>query len=179
MMFYLRCVVLSAVVLVGALAAAQTAPSTQPATRPTTVPVSKLVKLHATAISSGEIDLSWYDFDKGVDRFLIERSADGGKTWRPCGNEPGGSATAHYDHKDDRNLDPETHYFYELVKPENGEVLSEVADATTEARNLLEAVKGQSTVKLTDVTSIGFWRATFNAAGMWLVSFVPSLIGAA
>jgi small conductance mechanosensitive channel len=139
-----------------------------------------MLKLTADAPASNTVHLVWYDTLGGTKLYLIRRSADDGKTWRTIGNEKGGDGTGpkyeHLDVDDGKThiVDPNTDYQYRLEIP-TGAVISDIATVTTPEKNLLEVANGTSQLQLKDLTSAEFWKASFSAAVVWLLSFVPRL----
>ncbi|HUB27970.1 MAG TPA: mechanosensitive ion channel domain-containing protein [Tepidisphaeraceae bacterium] len=144
----------------------------QPATAP--APPEEKLHLHATAVSSGEVDLFWYDVYNETPRYLIERSADKGVVWKKVGVVPGGSATARYDDKD-VNVTADTNYLYRVVTP-GGAVLSDVADVHVRPKNLVEVLRGETTVTIDDVLKWRFWNSTLFAVFWLLAGFIPRLL---
>jgi small conductance mechanosensitive channel len=160
-----RFVFCAALALAG-VAAAQ--PATQPATQP-------ILKLQATAASSEEVDLKWFDKLNTYSRYIIYRSDDHGKTFHAIGHENGGANTGPgYQHADVK-VTESTEYEYRLESLEDA-VISNVVDVSTPHSNLIEAANGEAKLRLTDVTSVEFWAATFGAALKWVVNFIPTLL---
>src|SRR5580658_2386929 len=90
-------------------------PTTGPATVPTTRPA---LTLHAQVASSDEVDLKWFDGDNTYKRYFIDRSVDGGKTFKRIGHEEGGAGTGPgYTHAD-KSVDESTVYDYRLETPD-------------------------------------------------------------
>jgi small conductance mechanosensitive channel len=164
-------VALTTLAILASAGLAQTsAPS--PTSAPSTQPI---LKLHATALDSGQVDLYWYDVANAYPRYVIYRSEDGGKNYHPVGTQEGGAKTGpRYDFSDVK-VDPAARYDYRLETADKT-VISEGADAETPEKNLLEAAKGQTKLKLSDVASVGFWRATLDAGIDWLKGFIPQLL---
>jgi small conductance mechanosensitive channel len=142
--------------------------TTQPALLP------EKLHLHATAISSGEVDLFWYDVYNESDRYLTERSSDKGVVWKKVGVTPGGSTTARYDAKD-VNVTADTYYLYRITTPA-GIVLSDVTDVHVRPKNLVEVLRGETTVTIDDVLKWRFWTATLYAVFWLLAGFIPRLL---
>lgn len=146
--------------------------------QPTTEP-DAMLKLHASAVTSGEVDLYWYDIMASVPRYLIQRSADHGQHWKGVGTLPGGSATARYDLKD-TNVQPATDYEYRLVAADRARtILSDSVSAATPNKNLLEAIRGQAEVTPHDLLQFTFWMATAWALLKLATTFIPQLLVAA
>jgi small conductance mechanosensitive channel len=140
----------------------------------TTLPAPEKVHLHLTDISSCEVDLFWYDVYNQSDRYLIERSNDGGTTWKKIGVNPGGSSNARYDNKD-VNASADTDYIYRIATPHDL-VLSDLATIHTPPKDLVQVMRGQVTVSINEVMRWRFWLATASASLLLLVSFVPRLV---
>jgi len=149
-------------------------PASQPSSQPATQPLT-LLKLHATAAASDEVDLFWYDTQNLFKRYVVCRSIDGGKTFKPFGSEEGGDRTGpRYDHKD-LTATEDTTYDYLLEAPDKTPI-SNVVEVQTPHKTLLEAAQGETKLQLKDVASIGFWQATAIAAFDWLKQFLPRLL---
>jgi small conductance mechanosensitive channel len=138
----------------------------------TTQPV---LKLSAEAASSSEVDLKWYDKTNAYPRYLIYRSDDHGKTFHAIGHENGGPNTGPGFTHADTKVDESTEYEYRIETLEDA-VVSNVVTVDTPHSNLLEAANGQAKLRLTDVTSLEFWQATFDAALKWVIGFIPTLV---
>src|SRR5271154_3639012 len=140
----------------------------------TTQPAPQL-KLRATAVASDEVDLSWYDDQNLFKRYLVCRSTDSGKTFKPIGWVDGGDKTGpHYTFNDLKGTE-ETTYDYLLEAPDKTPI-SDVAEARTPQKTLLEVASGQSKLQFSDFLSISFWKATGVAALVWLLGFLPRLL---
>ncbi|MGA2231851.1 MAG: mechanosensitive ion channel family protein [Tepidisphaeraceae bacterium] len=143
----------------------------QPATQPT-----QLLKLHAAAVTSGDVHLYWYDLTGVTPRYLIERSEDG-TTFKPVGNQQGGSATARYDVDEVNNVQPNTHYWYRLNAADAARTtLSEPVEVRTPHKNMLEVIRGQTTLTIDDLKDVSFWGASVWAATKLLASVLPQVL---
>jgi small conductance mechanosensitive channel len=151
-----------------------TQPASQPASQPATHPVT-ILKLHATAVASDEVDLYWYDNQNLYKRYVVCRSTDGGKTFKPFGSEEGGDKTGpRYEHKD-VSAEEDTTYDYLVEAPDKTPISTRV-EVRTPQKTLLEAAQGETKLQLKDVASIGFWQATAVAVLEWLKEFLPRLL---
>jgi small conductance mechanosensitive channel len=150
---------------------AATSALAQPATAP-----SQLLKLHAAAVTSGDVHLYWYDLTGISPRYLIERSDDG-TTFKPVGNEQGGSASARYDVDEVNNVQPHTIYWYRLNAADaNRTILCDPVEVRTPHKNMLEVIRGQTTLTIDDMKDFSFWGASLWAATKLLASVLPQFI---
>jgi small conductance mechanosensitive channel len=154
----------------------------------TSEPAAPPLHLHSDPLklTSGQVGLYWYDLSNIVSRYLIERSADEGKSWHIIGNVPGGSATARYEYEDisdqsnANSIQPDTDYVYRLNSAAADRALLTLPlPVHVPQKNLVEAIRGETTLGINDLLKVSFWTATLVAVLLLATSYIPKFLVAA
>jgi small conductance mechanosensitive channel len=88
--------------------------------------------------------------------------------------------SARYDFKDSNNLQADTDYQYRLNKATfDRPVLTAAIWVHVPQKNLLEALRGDTTINLDDLVKAGFWTATLWALLVLATQFIPKFLVAA